>query len=124
MQFRSSQFLKFKTRLSLSIMQIFKKILFSLFLLMGVGLFSACTELLNDSDTAPDGSAPAIQLQAPAENSLFNRGNIIPIKSVISDKDRIKEMEVQVIKISQGVASPVIWGYKKFPKTNPVIVDT
>ena len=91
---------------------------------MFVSTLSGCTELLNDSDTEADGSVPAVQLQAPTDNSIFAAGSTVFIKSVISDKDKIKEMEVQVVKVSQGSTSEAIWSYKKFPTTNPVIVDT
>ncbi len=101
-----------------------KNILSCLIILVWIGILSGCADLNKDSETAPDGSLPAIQLQAPTDNSIFTSGNTIAIKSVISDKDKIKEMEVQVVKISQGSASEAIWGYKKFPITNPVIVDT
>ncbi len=103
---------------------IFKNLRLSFFILVFLSGLSGCSELLNDSDTEADGSLPAIQLQAPTDNSVFTTGHTISIKSVISDKDRIKEMDVQVVKVNQGRTSAAIWGYKKFPTTNPVIVDT
>ncbi|RDC63922.1 Ig-like domain-containing protein [Adhaeribacter pallidiroseus] len=103
---------------------LYKNVLASFITLVWVGVLSGCAELNKDSETAPDGSLPVIQLQAPTDNSIFTSGNTISIKSTISDKDRIKEMEVQVVKVIQGSTSEAIWGYKKFPTTNPVIVDT
>ncbi|PSR52575.1 hypothetical protein AHMF7605_03055 [Adhaeribacter arboris] len=85
---------------------------------------ASCEELFDTSDTKPDGSAPAVRLEAPQNNSVFSLGNNVPIKSVISDKDRIKEMEVQVVLLADGSANQTVWGYKKNPTTNPVIVDT
>ena len=102
----------------------FNNVLFSFIFLFGVAVLGGCTELDKDTATVPDGSVPAIQLQAPSDNSIFASGNTISIKSVISDKDKIKEMEVQVVKVSQGSTSEAIWGYKKYPTTNPVVVDT
>lgn len=101
-----------------------KILLRTLILVLNAGLMAGCTDFFNDSSNRSDGSAPAIRLQAPIENSAFSVGQDVKIQSVISDKDRIKEMEVQVVKIAEGLPSKTVWSYKKFPTTNPVIVDT
>ncbi len=101
-----------------------KFILKSLVALIFVGILTSCEDLFDTSGTKPDGSAPAVRLEAPQNKSVFTLGNNVPIKSVISDKDRIKEMEVQVVHVSDGSLNQTVWGYKKNPTTNPVIVDT
>ncbi|QMU29107.1 hypothetical protein [Adhaeribacter radiodurans] len=85
---------------------------------------TSCEDLFNNSDTKPDGSAPYVRLDAPLNNSVFMSGKTIPIQSLISDKDKIKELEVQVVNLADGSLNQTVWGYKKHPKTNPVIVDT
>ena len=104
---------------------MYYRILFNSFLALYCFItLTGCAELLGESDTKPDGSLPAVRLNAPLNNSVFAIGKNVAIKSVISDKDRIKEMEVQVVQLTEGSTSKAIWGYKKFPKTNPVIIDT
>lgn len=101
-----------------------KHLLRAAFLLLVVFSTAGCEELLNESDTKPDGSVPFIRLQAPTDNSVFKTGQNIKLISSISDKDGIQEMDIQVVKLLDGAASQAVWGYKKFPTTNPVIVDT
>jgi hypothetical protein len=84
--------------------------------------FTGCEELLQEDTTSPDGSLPYISMVAPYENSVFTSGQAVRIKSEITDKDKIKKLEVHVTK-SDGAGGDV-WGYTKFPKKNPVIVDT
>jgi hypothetical protein len=84
--------------------------------------FTACEELLNEDTTSPDGSVPYIAVQAPYENSVFSAGQVVRIKSEITDKDKIKRLEVHVTR-TDGAGGDV-WGYTKHPQKNPVIVDT
>ena len=99
--------------------------LFNCFLaLLFISTLTSCEDIFDTSGTKPDGSAPAVRLDGPLNNSVFAAGSKVTIKSTISDKDRIKEMEVQVVHISDGNTNNTVWGYKKYPTTNPVIVDT
>ena len=92
-------------------------------MILVIGL-AVCEELFNESETGPDGSLPYVRLQAPTEKSLFKTGQDVKIASTISDKDGIQEMDIKVVRMSDGAISQTVWGYKKFPTTNPVIVDT
>jgi hypothetical protein len=91
-------------------------------LIFSLAAFTSCDELLNEDTTSPDGSLPYISMLAPYENSVFTSSQSVRIKSEISDKDKIKRLEVHVSK-SDGTGGDV-WGYTKFPKKHPVIIDT
>lgn len=103
---------------------IFRNLYKAVFILSILCTLASCEELFNESETGPDGSVPFVRLQAPNDNSVFKIGQNVKIVSTISDKDGIQEMDVKVVKVSDGAASQAVWGYKKFPTTNPVIVDT
>ena len=94
----------------------FLPLVFSLF------AFTGCEELFTEDTTTPDGSVPYISMVAPYENSVYTSGQAVRIKSEITDKDKIKQLDVHVTK-SDGAGGDV-WGYTKHPKKNPVIVDT
>lgn len=91
-------------------------------LVFSLAVFTSCEELLNEDTTTPDGSVPYISMLAPHENSVYIATQEVRIKSEITDKDKITRLEVHVTK-TDGAGSDV-WGYTKFPKKNPVIVDT
>ena len=107
-----------------------------------VALFTGCEEYFEKKDSEQDGSKPYIAISAPADNSVFATTQSIKIESVVSDKDNVKELEVQIVKlegseIGNGNANAnanavntgngsnkAVWSFKKFPIKNPVVVDT
>ena len=111
-----------------------------------VALFTGCEEYFEKKDSEQDGSKPYIAILAPADNSVFATDQSIKIESVVSDKDNVKELEVQIVKlegseIGNGNANAnatananagntgngsnkAVWSFKKFPIKNPVVVDT
>jgi hypothetical protein len=101
-----------------------------------VAVFTGCEEYFEKKDSEPDGSKPYIAISAPADNSVFSSNQAIKIESVISDKDKVKELEVQIVQLGEvGIANAnksiggdnnakALWSFKEFPKTNPVVVDT
>jgi len=100
-----------------------------------VAVFTGCEEYFEKKDSQPDGSKPYIAISAPADNSVFSSNEAIKIESVISDKDKVKELEVQIVQLGEGGSvnnksigtdnsAKALWSFKEFPKTNPVVVDT
>ena len=99
-----------------------------------VAVFTSCEEYFEKKDSQPDGSTPYIAISAPAQNSVFDNNEAIKIESVISDKDQVKELEVQIVRLGEsadeaskavaGNASEAVWGFKDFPIKNPVVIDT
>ena len=110
-----------------------------------VAVFTGCEEYFEKKDSEQDGSKPYIAISAPADNSVFAPNQSIKIESLISDKDNVKELEVQIVKL-QGLGNgnanananinananagnndngnKAVWSFKKFPLKNPVVVDT
>jgi predicted phage tail protein len=84
--------------------------------------FSGCGELFDEDSTAPDGSVPYITVQSPYDNTVYSGQEVVRIKSEISDKDKIQQLEVHVSRTDGNNGE--VWGYKKFPKKNPVLIDT
>ena len=94
-----------------------------LFLLVpALAALSSCEELWNEDTTTPDGSVPYIAVQSPHDNTIYTAQQQVRIKSEISDKDKIKQLEVHVSPVNAGTGD--VWGFTKFPKKNPVILDT
>lgn len=94
-----------------------------LFVLVPVlAALSSCEELWNEDTTSPDGSLPYIKVDAPHENTVYTAQQQVSIKSEISDKDKIKQLEVHVTPVNAPGGD--VWGYTKYPKKNPVIIDT
>lgn len=90
-----------------------------------MGLFSGCEEYFAEKDAEADGSDPYISISAPAQNSVYDNNGSIKIESLLSDKDFVKEIEVQVVSLdSSAKSNEPILSFKKFPKKNPVILDT
>ena len=101
-----------------------------------VAVFTGCEEYFEKKDSEPDGSKPYIAISAPADNSVFAGDQPIKIESVISDKDDVKELDVQIVKLdaaamanaSSNNSSPgtntAVWSFKKLPVKNPVVIDT
>jgi hypothetical protein len=94
-----------------------------------VAVFTGCEEYFEKKDSEADGSTPYIAISAPADNSVFTQNQTIEIESLISDKDQVKELEVQVVKLAEstkqvGNISESVWSYKDFPVKNPVVIDT
>jgi len=94
-------------------------------LLASMGLLAGCEEYYAKKDAAPDGSDPYISISAPAQNSVFSVAQSIRLESLLSDKDKVKEIEVQVVKLDGSTENnqPLL-SFKQFPKTNPVVIDT
>jgi len=105
-------------------------------LLALLGLFTGCEEYFAEKDSEPDGSKPYISVMSPANNSVFARNQNIEIESLLSDKDNIKELEVQIVKLNSESSfstttidtttsgNKAVWSFKKYPTQNPVIIDT
>ncbi|MGV3504350.1 MAG: hypothetical protein ACO1O1_11625 [Adhaeribacter sp.] len=91
-------------------------------LVPALAALSSCEELWNEDTTTPDGSVPFISVQSPQDNSVYSTQQQVKIRSEISDKDKIKQLEVHVTPVNAG--SGDVWGYTKYPKKNPVIIDT
>ncbi|GEO06312.1 hypothetical protein AAE02nite_39760 [Adhaeribacter aerolatus] len=112
-----------------------------------VAVLTGCEEYFAKKDSEPDGSKPYIAISAPADNSVFSSNQAIKIESVISDKDKVKELEVQVVKLGESAtgngnpnanpnnkglgigqgndnSSKALWSFKDFPVKNPVVIDT
>lgn len=108
-----------------------------------VVIFTGCEEYFEKKDGEPDGSNPYIAISSPADNSTFIGTQSIKIESVISDKDDVKEFEVQIVKMEDAKGpnanananatdnansissnNHAVWSFKKFPIKNPVVVDT
>lgn len=91
-------------------------------LVFALAALSSCEELWNEDTTSPDGSLPFIHVLSPNENTVFTSLEQVRIKSEISDKDKIKQLEVHVSRVNAGTGD--VWGYTKYPLKNPVIIDT
>lgn len=104
-----------------------------------VAVLTGCEEYFEKKDSEPDGSKPYIAISAPADNSVFASNEAIKIESVISDKDKVKELEVQVVRLGESVnanannkglglgnsnSAKALWSFKEFPVKNPVVIDT
>ena len=74
--------------------------------------------------TSPDGSAPYISVLSPGENTVFTDGQVLNLKSEILDKDKINQLEVQIIKLNAESSNAPVWGFTQQPKKNPVVIDT
>ncbi|MGV3642162.1 MAG: hypothetical protein ACO1NZ_16675, partial [Adhaeribacter sp.] len=72
--------------------------------------------------TSPGGSLPYIKVDAPHGNTVYTAQQQGSIKSEISDKDKIQQLEVHVTPVNATGGD--VWGYTKYPKKNPVIIDT
>jgi hypothetical protein len=90
-------------------------------LLWSVAALSGC-ELLKEDTTAPDGSLPYIAMRSPDNNAVYTRNQQVRIKSEITDKDKIQQLEVHVTR-AEGTGGDV-WGFTQYPKKNPVLLDT
>jgi len=90
---------------------------------MFVSAFAGC-DLLEEDVTAPDGSLPYISVSSPSDNAVFSKGQTFNLKSEISDKDKINQLDVRVAKINTESGSQAVWGFTKQPMRNPVIIDT
>jgi hypothetical protein len=88
-----------------------------------VSAFAGC-DLLEEDITAPDGSLPYITVSSPSENAVYSKGQTFNLKSEISDKDKINQLDVRVTKINTDSGSQPVWGFTKQPMRNPVIIDT
>jgi len=112
---------------------------FAFVALVAVFTFTGCEEYFEKKDSEQDGSKPYIAISAPADNSVFTSNQSIKIESVISDKDNVKELDVQIVKLEGGAngnanananaggngnGNKAIWSFKKLPVKNPVVVDT
>lgn len=96
---------------------------FKLFsLVVALTAFSSCEEMFKEDTTSPDGSVPYIAVQSPNDNASYASQQQITIKSEITDKDKIQQLEVHVTR-ADG-ANGDVWGYTQYPKKNPVLVDT
>ena len=81
-------------------------------------------DLLEEDLTSPDGSVPYISVSSPAQNSVFTTKQTIKLKSEISDKDKISQLDVTVTRLDPETSNKPVWGYTKQPMKNPVIIDT
>jgi len=81
-------------------------------------------DLLEEDLTSPDGSVPYINVLSPGENAVFMNGQTISLKSEITDKDKINQLDVRITKINTGDSNTPVWGYTKQPMKNTVVVDT
>jgi len=81
-------------------------------------------EFLEEDLTSPDGSVPYISVSSPGNNAVFTNGQYINLKSEISDKDKISQLDVRVTKLNTESGSEPVWGYTQQPMKNPVIIDT
>lgn len=103
-------------------------------LLALVAVLAGCEEYFEKKDSEPDGSKPYIAIMAPANNSVFSNTQAIKIESVVSDKDKVKEIEVQIVQLAPEAGqktgtlaasnSKPVWSFKNFPAKNPVVIDT
>lgn len=84
---------------------------------------AGCKELSKEDEATPDGSLPYISVSAPNQNSVFTNNQQLQLLSEITDKDKIKQLDVRVVRADAG-NNKSIWGYTKFPQKNPVVEDT
>jgi hypothetical protein len=91
-------------------------------LTLSLAAFTGCEDLFKEDTTSPDGSAPYITVQSPHENAVYGAGDAVKIKSEISDKDKIQELEVLVTSTETGNRD--VLRFTKHPKKTPVILDT
>jgi len=90
---------------------------------LSLTVFAGC-DLLEEDLTSPDGSIPYISISSPNNNAVFTNGQTLNLKSEISDKDKISQLDVQVTRLNAEASNEPVWGYSKQPMKNPVIIDT
>ena len=88
---------------------------------MSMTAFYGC-QLLEDEATTPDGSVPYIAVRSPNNHAVYTRQQQVRIKTEITDKDKIHQLEVHVT-MADGTSGDV-WGFTQYPKKNPVLLDT
>jgi hypothetical protein len=88
---------------------------------LSMAAFCGC-QLLKDEATSPDGSAPYVVVRSPNTNAVYTKQQLVRIKTEITDKDKIQQLEVHVTMVD-GTSGDV-WGFTKYPKKNPVLLDT
>jgi hypothetical protein len=89
---------------------------------LSLAAFTGCEDLFKEDTTSPDGSAPYITVQSPHDNAVYAAGEAVKIKSEISDKDKIQQLEVLVTSMETGTGE--VLRFIRHPKKTPVILDT
>jgi hypothetical protein len=77
---------------------------FKLLLAMGVAVASltACEDLFEDGSLQPDGSHPYLVIHAPTKSQALSKAAGIRLKFSVSDKDKVKEVQVRVRESEAG----------------------
>jgi hypothetical protein len=89
------------------------------------GLLVSCEDYYAEKDAEADGSNPYISISAPGQNTVFNQNQSIKLESLLSDKDQVKKIEVQIVSLNkEGQDNETLVTFNKFPKKNPVVLDT
>ena len=89
------------------------------------GLLVSCEDYYAQKDGEADGSNPYISIAAPGQNAVFNQNQSIKLESLLSDKDKVKKIEVQIVNLNkEGEDNETLLTFNKFPKKNPVVLDT
>lgn len=84
-----------------------------------------CKNIFEDNDLKVDGSTPYHTPIAPAADNVYRSAEPFKIESNFTDKDKISEVEVSLVRLASDVKeSANVINFKRFPKQQNYKLDT
>ena len=84
-----------------------------------------CKNIFEDNDLKVDGSTPFHTPIAPAENGVYSASQPFKIESNFTDKDKLSEIDVEMIRLASSSAeSKSVVNFKRLPDVVNYKLDT
>ncbi|MFC5269806.1 hypothetical protein [Adhaeribacter terreus] len=85
---------------------------------------TGCKNIFDKEEVAVDGSTPFTKVAAPAAENVYNASEPFKLQGNFSDKDNIKELDVNLVRLDGKTGSESVVSFQRKPDVHFYQLDT